>query len=366
MLQVMHASIGLGELTAGRHVASERAFAEFRCGRPVMFAASDETVVAMPVDACNERKFEMFRRACGAEMHLAITRQRARALGLDVDEDVTIELRPEATLEHILHAEGSGLFAGQLRRRAGAAVKAAIDLAKLSARLPSLLIFMADRTDCPSDLLCVESSAVSELRQHLLDTLDRVACSTIPMEGLGAARLVVFEDAIGAPHVALILGEPDPSEPVLVRVHSRCLTGDVFGSQRCGCGDQLKLAARRMRGSGGIILYLDQEGRGLGLANKIRAYSLQDAGLDTIEANMMLGFESDERDYCVAGRLLQLLGFHRILLMTNNPDKLAGLESAGVEVSGRLPLQGPITANNRQYLMTMAERAGHRLSFISE
>jgi GTP cyclohydrolase II len=300
-------------------------------------------------------------------MDLAITRRRAHALGLDVDEDVTIELQPETTLEQILSAERCALFARQSPgRRAGAAVRAAIDLAKLSARLPSLLVFNAQRSDCPGDLLSVESGAVSEFRQHLLRTLDKVACSTIPIEGLGAAQFALFQDAIGTPHVALILGRPDPSGPVLVRVHSRCLTGDVFGSQRCDCGDQLKLAARRMRRRGGIILYLDQEGRGLGLANKIRAYSLQDAGLDTIEANLTLGFEADERDYLVAGRLLQLLGYQRILLLTNNPDKLTGLERAGVEVSGRLPLQGSITTSNRRYLLTLAKRAGHRLAFNRE
>jgi GTP cyclohydrolase II len=121
-----------------------------------------------------------------------------------------------------------------------------------------------------------------------------------------------------------------------------------------------------MRESGGIILYLDQEGRGLGLANKIRAYSLQDAGLDTIEANMVLGFENDERDYSIAGRLLELLGFRRILLLTNNPEKSAGLVGTGVEVCGSIPLQAPVTSNNRRYLRTMAERAGHRLRFSDE
>lgn len=332
-----------------------------------MFMTRDETVVAIPADACSEPKFEMFRRACGADIHLAMTRRRARALGIDVDEDITIELQPDATIEQILSPAGGGLFVGEFRRRrAGVAVRAAIDLAKLSGRLPSLLVFRAERTDCPGHLLRVESGAVAEFRQHLLHTLDRVACSTIPIEGVGATQFVLFQDAVGAVHVALILGRPDPVGPVLVRVHSRCLTGDVFGSQRCDCGDQLELATRRMRGSGGIILYLDQEGRGVGLANKLRAYSLQDAGLDTIEANLTLGFESDERDYRIAGRLLQLLGFHRILLLTNNPDKLAGLKSAGVEVSGSIPLQGPIRTSNRRYLLTMAERAGHRLTFHCE
>jgi len=226
-----------------------------------------------------------------------------------------------------------------------------------------VLLFDAARFESAHDLLGVESAAVRGFRQWLAHTLDSIACSTIPIEGQGEADFVLFQDAIGRQHVALLFGKPDPSRTVLVRVHSRCLTGDVFGSRRCDCGDQLKLASHCMREQGGIILYLDQEGRGLGLANKIRAYSLQDAGLDTIEANMVLGFENDERDYSIAGRLLELLGFRRILLLTNNPQKAAGLEGTSVEVCGSIPLQAPVTSSNLRYLKTMAERAGHRIKF---
>jgi GTP cyclohydrolase II len=169
----------------------------------------------------------------------------------------------------------------------------------------------------------------------------------------------VFRNAIANEPVALIVGAPDLSQPVLVRLHSECLSGDVFGSRRCDCGDQLRLAFTRIQSVGGIILYLRQEGRGVGLLNKIRAYELQDAGLDTVEANMTLGFESDERDYSAAGRMLQLLGCQRVLLLTNNPAKLAGLSNSGIEISGRVPLHAPITANNRRLLETLMVRAGH-------
>jgi GTP cyclohydrolase II len=139
----------------------------------------------------------------------------------------------------------------------------------------------------------------------------------------------------------------------------------VFGSSRCDCGDQLKLATKRLNEEGGgVILYLEQEGRGLGLANKIRTYQLQDSGLDTVDANTVLGFDDDERDYGVAVRMLQVLGCTRVRLLTNNPAKLDGLSQAGIDVSGRVPLQGPINSDNRRYLTAKATRAGHKLDHI--
>ena len=178
-------------------------------------------------------------------------------------------------------------------------------------------------------------------------------------------RFVVFRDAFGDDPVAVIVGTPDLSKPVPVRIHSACLTGDVFGSRRCDCGDQLKLAlARLQEAGGGIILYLAQEGRGLGLANKMRTYKLQDAGLDTVDANTTLGFDDDERDYGVAVRMLQMLGCTRVVLLTNNPAKLDGLAKAGIEIAGRMPLETPINADNRRYLTAKAARAGHQLGHV--
>jgi GTP cyclohydrolase II len=165
--------------------------------------------------------------------------------------------------------------------------------------------------------------------------------------------------------VAVVIGSPDLTRPVPVRLHSACLTGDVFGSRRCDCGDQLRLALTQLsQQGGGIVLYLEQEGRGLGLANKIRTYQLQDEGLDTVDANSVIGFDDDERSYEVAARMLKLLGCTRICLMTNNPKKLDELSGAGIDVTGRLPLQGPIHADNRRYLEAKARRAGHQLDHV--
>jgi GTP cyclohydrolase II len=211
----------------------------------------------------------------------------------------------------------------------------------------------------------VAADAVASFRRAIVESLAVVAEATVPLNSGLPARFVVFRDGIGGTPVAIIVGKPDLAQPVPVRLHSACLTGDVFGSRRCDCGDQLRLALPQLEAhGGGIILYLEQEGRGLGLANKIRAYQRQDAGLDTVDANTVLGFDDDERDYGVAVRMLQLLGCTRVRLLTNNPAKLDSLSHAGIDVSGRVPQQGPINADNRRYLTAKATRAGHKLDHV--
>ena len=190
--------------------------------------------------------------------------------------------------------------------------------------------------------------------------------AAVPLNSGTPTRFVVFRDAMGGSPVAIIVGKPDFAEAVPVRLHSACLTGDVFGSRRCDCGDQLRLALTRLEDlGGGVILYLAQEGRGLGLANKMRTYQLQDDGLDTFDANTTLGFDDDERDYGVAARMLQMLNCTRIVLLTNNPAKLDGLTSAGIEIAGRMPLEAPINADNRRYMIAKAERSGHRFDRLT-
>ena len=186
--------------------------------------------------------------------------------------------------------------------------------------------------------------------------------AAVPLNSGSRADFIVFRDAIGGTSTAIVIGKPDLSKPVLVRLHSACLTGDVFGSRRCDCGDQLKLAIKSLEKAGaGIILYLAQEGRGVGLANKMRAYQMQDDGLDTIDANTSLGFEDDERDYETAGRMLKLLGCQSVVLLTNNPAKLQGLADAGIDIAGRVAIETPINAHNLRYMTAKAARAGHRL-----
>ena len=168
-------------------------------------------------------------------------------------------------------------------------------------------------------------------------------------------------------HIALIKGEVDPESEILVRVHSQCLTGDVFGSYRCDCGEQLKSAMAMIQEEGrGVILYLQQEGRGIGLANKLKAYALQDKGLDTVEANEELGFEPDLRDYGVGAQILASLGVRKMRLITNNPKKIVGLDGYGLEVTSRVPSEISPRDENRKYLMTKCRKLGHLMKIIEE
>ena len=211
----------------------------------------------------------------------------------------------------------------------------------------------------------VQADAVERFATGPGNALVVASEASVPLVSGSAARFVVFRDALGVDQVAIIIGKPNFAEPVPVRLHSACLTGDVFGSQRCDCGDQLRLAMTRLESlGGGIILYLAQEGRGIGLANKMRAYRLQDAGLDTRDANTMLGFEDDERDYAIAATMLRTLNCTRIVLLTNNPAKLDGLKKGGIEILARIPLETPVNSHNRRYLTTKAVRSGHKFATL--
>jgi 3,4-dihydroxy 2-butanone 4-phosphate synthase/GTP cyclohydrolase II len=177
----------------------------------------------------------------------------------------------------------------------------------------------------------------------------------------GEFKAIAFSNELdNSEHLALIKGEIDPEKDILVRVHSECLTGDVFGSYRCDCGDQLKRALEMINQEGlGVLIYLRQEGRGIGFANKLKAYALQDKGLDTVEANKRLGFKPDLRDYGVGAQILVALGVKRMKIMTNNPKKIVGLEGYGLTVTGRVPIEIPPRAENAEYLLTKCEKLGH-------
>jgi 3,4-dihydroxy 2-butanone 4-phosphate synthase/GTP cyclohydrolase II len=176
----------------------------------------------------------------------------------------------------------------------------------------------------------------------------------------------VFENIVdGKEHVAIVKGDVSTPEPVLVRVHSECLTGDIFGSHRCDCGPQLHAALDRVETEGrGVVLYMRQEGRGIGLTNKIKAYALQEQGLDTVEANVHLGFPADPRDYGIGAQILNELGIQKMRLMTNNPKKRVGLQSYGLEVTELVPLEVPATADNQGYLETKRDKMGHILRHL--
>jgi len=235
------------------------------------------------------------------------------------------------------------------------AAGAALTLARLAGLLPALWILEPASSD--------PSVPIDQIdRERRQPSVEIVARAKLPLDDLPPTQITAFRASDdGQEHVALVIGA-FARKPPLVRLHSECLTGDVFGSLKCDCGPQLK-GALRIIGTegGGVLLYLRQEGRGVGLANKVRAYALQDRGLDTVDANRRLGFADDERDYAHAAAMLRALGIDRVRLLTNNPDKMKGLEDAGIEVTERVSHQMPANPHNADYLMTKRKRSGHLL-----
>jgi 3,4-dihydroxy 2-butanone 4-phosphate synthase/GTP cyclohydrolase II len=228
------------------------------------------------------------------------------------------------------------------------------------ARVPELTKFARRHK-----LLMITIADLIQYRMRTEALVQRVASASLPTDH-GDFRVIAYESAIDREtHVALVKGEIGDGEQVLVRVHSRCLTGDVFHSARCDCGPQLDAALERISREGrGVLLYLNQEGRGIGLANKIRAYELQDQGLDTVEANERLGFQPDQRDYGIGVQILRDLGVHSMRLLSNNPRKLVGIEGYNLSVSEWLPLEIPASEHTRRYLQTKKEKLGHKLSSV--
>ena len=350
-------------------VAVERALSEFRSGRPVLITTFSDAITALPVDGMTDASLIAFRQLSRpVRPFLLITARRARVIGMDALDPIGIALPDFCSAGEIFsYASATQVSCQFAPVPAGGSAGAAIQLAKHAQRLPALLIGAGNSPavhTCEPPLVAVTAEAVAQYPRTAAAAITFATEATIPLSGF-PARLVVFRDGSGGTPVALLVGSPDLTQPVLVRLHSACLTGDVFGSRRCDCGDQLRLAYTHLaEHGGGIVLYLQQEGRGLGLANKIRAYQLQDGGLDTFDANGVLGFEDDERDYGVAVRILQMLGCTRVRLMTNNPSKLEALSRAGIAVSERVPLHGPVNIDNRDYLAAKATRAGHHLDHV--
>jgi GTP cyclohydrolase II len=365
--------VGAGAFSFGSPalIGITRGIAEFHAGRPVLITNESDTVAALPVEGLTPQRLAAFAQLCApAVPRLVVTARRAFSLGIVTSAPVAVQLAADTDADTIMSlvvaAEATGPF---MADPAGEAAEAAIGLAKIAQMLPAVLV--ADATPAMANfdppIVGLAAESVEQFRGDRIQSLTISGEAKVPLDSGVATRFVVFRDAVGESPVAVIIGKPDLSLPTPVRLHSACLTGDAFGSRRCDCGDQLKIALNRLAAmGGGIILYLAQEGRGLGLPNKMRAYRLQDNGLDTVDANTTLGFDDDERDYGVAGRMLEILGCTRVVLLTNNPAKLDGLANAGIEIAGRVPLETPINADNRRYLAAKAVRSGHRLEHLFE
>jgi GTP cyclohydrolase II len=348
------------------HLDVSRALGELQARRPVRIRASGEDLIALPVEGLDNQRLREFSMLCSSEIpRLIVTQQRARAIGIETSTPMALSLPRAADASDVLElAAGNKSHFIAEAEAADYAAAAAIRLVKLVYGLPAILAARATAidNDMIQSISVIDADAVHRFVADATSRLAVASEATIPLASGTSARFVVFRDALGVDQIAIIVGKPDESKPVPVRLHSACLTGDVFGSRRCDCGDQLQLALARLESlGGGVILYLAQEGRGIGLANKMRAYRLQDGGLDTRDANIMLGFEDDERDYVVAALMLRKLNCTRIVLLTNNPAKLDGLTKAGIDISARVALEAPITPHNKRYLTTKAVRSGHKL-----
>ncbi|MEM1233439.1 MAG: GTP cyclohydrolase II [Pseudomonadota bacterium] len=336
-----------------------RARADLRMGLPVRIA--DHLVFA--VETISARRFAAVQ-AMDERAVLAVTDWRAATLKARAyDGDVArIVVPKDASLSWAcavadpgddLSAPMKGPF--RTEREGSADVhRTGIALAKAAHLLPAVLVVAAASSEGLTEV---------PLGMRGASPLSDVVSAGLPMALAGRGRLHVFRpDDGGEEHYAVEIGAPDRAAPVLTRLHSACFTGDVLGSLKCDCGPQLHGALEAMgREGAGVLLYLNQEGRGIGLVNKMRAYALQDQGFDTVDANHRLGFEDDERNFALGAELLRKLGFSAVRLMTNNPAKIARMEDQGVHVTERVPLRLGENALNAEYLATKAAKSGHLL-----
>lgn len=348
-----------------------RARADLRMGLPVVLSAPGEAILAAAAETLDAARLAEIR-ALGGTPALAVTAWRAETLKARAydGELARLALPPDADLAWLrsvadpaddLRSPMKGPFRS-LREGSPVLARTAIQLAKSAHLLPAALILPLPPGFAAEGLTLIP---VTDACHALLSApeLHPVVSARLPMQASAAGRVHIFrpEDG-GEEHYAIEIGRPDRAQPVLARLHSACFTGDVLGSLKCDCGPQLRAALAQMGQEGaGILLYLNQEGRGIGLANKMRAYSLQDQGFDTVEANHRLGFEDDERDFRIGAAILRQMGVSALRLLTNNPAKVRMMQANGLKVVERVPLKVGRTAENAAYLATKAAKSGHLL-----
>lgn len=350
-------------------VAAERAVDELKRGRAVVVEGERERLAVLAVELASDADLLAFEQEMRAD--LLITDKRAATLSLANQRAAAgmraVRLvRPPwvdaagavAVADPVLDLREpmKGPFETVTMDDAEAAASA-LQAAKYAGLLPALFVRPAAAGE---KLLSVRVADISAYRAA--DTLKELGRAKLPLKGAKDTRVAAFRSPGGPEHLALLIGAWAEKDAPLTRLHSACLTGDVLGSLKCDCGDQLRASIEAISADGGgIVLYLQQEGRGIGLMNKLRAYALQDQGFDTVDANLRLGFEVDERDFGIAASMLRQLGTERIRLLTNNPEKVGGLADEDIEVIERVPLiagHGPL---NEAYLRTKRDRTGHQL-----
>ena len=345
----------------------QRSIGELRAGRPVrLLGRSGENQIVAAAEMLGGERVAAWHATTGGTVGLILPAPRLLHLGFVAKSPSRIELAglTDDEVDAMLLAVGPTVPVVPLRP-ASEAEAAALELVKRAYLLPAAIVLPADAM-INAAMIEVTAAAVESFHELAARDLSIAARTRVPLADTADAEFVVFRGGDGLhDQLAIIVGQPDPRKPALTRLHSACLTGDLFGSLKCDCGDQLRLAVSEIASEGaGVLLYLDQEGRGIGLLNKMRAYGLQELGHDTVDADAVLGYGPDERRYEVAGAMLALLGFKKIVLMTNNPGKITALESFGVDVVGHQRLIGAVNPHNHNYLTTKAERAGHMLGEI--
>ncbi len=353
----------------------DRALTELRQGR-LLLVSSDNSpgmvLLAVAIEALTPDGWRHYQTS-RLPWRVVFTAERLHALGwAHASTARSMLVSPQAALADIQALAAVRATAAKVEllsdpQTATSAAESMLWLAKRARLTPALLVVEVAVDDIKlqqSPWLKVHESDVHALVQApgalSRPELIRVSDADLPLALAGSCTAVLFREVHGpAEHVAIVVGTPDFAQAVQVRLHSSCLTGDIFGSLRCDCGEQLQRALAQLAVQGGVLLYLSQEGRGTGLANKLRAYRLQDTGLDTIDADRHLGFKGDERDFQVAVSMLRALGLTEVKLLTNNPKKIEALRAGGIKVVERIALISPTNPHNERYIRTKTERAGH-------
>ena len=350
-------------------VEVDRAISELRRGAMVRVHDTNMSFLTLAVEALTPDSLRILTQSGSTAPRLLLTGNRVNVLGIDTSEHpVSVVSHTHGWSLDLIEYLANPLSALRTPpdmtdlqvKAADPLANACVTLSKLSRLLPATLI--ADGVGHP-DIFSAQASSIQSYMSMAAHSLMQVSEARVPLENAEDVRIVAFRPSDGGTeHLAIIVGDINTAKPVLVRLHSECFTGDLVGSLRCDCGNQLRGAIGEMALAGsGILLYLAQEGRGIGLVNKLRAYQLQDAGFDTVDANLQLGFDSDERNYLPAAQILHKLGVSRVKLMTNNPAKMNSLGQYNIEVVERVPHMYPPNRHNEGYLSAKAAKSGHLL-----
>ena len=384
-------SINSGELGADivrAKTSVERAISDLRRGALILLfdPLKRTAAIIQAAELTTAKGLELISQLAGSEPSVVITNRRSAAIRLNTEtrQVISVSIPSQGGIE-LVHRLANPIFESQggfdpINQKEldnlpvvpeaidGLAPKA-VQLVKFARLLPSIILSRIPYAEMTrlsgwsksDSLLAVDARLIDSLPEMRAQRLVKAVSARVPLIDSEETRLIAFRPVDGGEeHVAIVIGDPDVTQGVLVRLHSQCLTGDLLGSLRCDCGDQLRGAIKAISEyGGGVVVYLAQEGRDIGLVNKLRAYNLQDLGSDTVEANHQIGFEVDERIYAPAAEILKQLGIKKVKLLTNNPNKIDQLASTGIEVVERVKHAFPPNPHNREYLKTKAAKTGH-------